>query len=187
MSPIDGAGGYGEFEAFAASCSTRLLRAAYLLCGDRQAAEDLVQTTLMRTARHWRQARQAPEAYARAVLVNLARDQARRRRRRVEEVLTDEALRVGERRLVTDHATGLIDRDTILAALAALPQRQREVIVLRFFGDLSVAQTAAAIGASQGTVMSYTSRALSRLRELLGEQPERQSTSTTGEVHHDHR
>ncbi|MDQ6822404.1 MAG: hypothetical protein M3076_19060 [Actinomycetota bacterium] len=72
-----------SFESFAASCSTRLLRAAYLLCGDRQTAEDLLQMTMVRTARRWSAARTSPEAYARTVLVNLARDHARRGRRRV--------------------------------------------------------------------------------------------------------
>lgn len=170
MSLFAGADGRGErsFESFVANCSTRLMRAAYLLCGDRLIAEDLLQTTMMRTARRWSAARSAPEAYARAVLVNLARDHARRGRRRVEEALGesyDSTQR--DSRWVGDHAELVAERDVVLAALSALPQRQREVIVLRFYADLSVADTAAAIGASEGTVMSYTSRALFRLRELL--------------------
>jgi RNA polymerase sigma-70 factor (sigma-E family) len=177
-----------SFESFASLCSTSLLRSAYLLCGDRHIAEDLLQMTMMRTARHWRAARSAPEAYARAVLVNLARDRARRGRRRVDEVLGhgEEAAAL-ERRRATDHAERVADREAVLAALSALPQRQREVIVLRFYADLSVSATAAAVGASQGTVMSYTSRALSRLRQLLGELYEHDETPTEGEVQHDHR
>ncbi|MFZ0039767.1 MAG: SigE family RNA polymerase sigma factor [Solirubrobacteraceae bacterium] len=184
------ADGHREFETFASGSSADLLKAAYLLCGDRQAAEDLVQTALMRTARRWREARRAPDAYARVVLVNLARDAARRRQRRVREVLIDETHHPGDRRRsvaersAADHADRLLGRESVLVALAALPERQREVIVLRFYADLSVADTAAAMGASQGTVMSYTSRALSRLRELLGEPAEQPDTPISGEVPH---
>jgi len=177
------------FESFVSSASTRLMRAAYLLCGDRQIAEDLLQVTIMRTARRWGAARAAPEAYARAVLVNLARDRARRSHRRPHEVLgsgPDSARAdLGE---VADHAELVTDRHALLAALTALPQRQREVIVLRFYADLSVAETAAAIGASEGTVMSYTSRALSRLRELLGDDRlQTSNTPTKGGAQDDHR
>jgi RNA polymerase sigma-70 factor (sigma-E family) len=159
------------------------MRCAYLLCGDHQIAEDLVQTTMLRTARRWRVARSAPEAYARAVLVNLARDRVRRARRRVAEVPDElEDLRSGQR-LSADPAERVAERDRVLAALSVLPQRQREVIVLRFYADLSVADTAVAIGASEGTVMSYTSRALSRLRELLSEPLENDDTHLMREVH----
>lgn len=172
-----------SFESFAASCSTRLLRAAYLLCGDRQTAEDLLQMTMVRTARRWSAARTSPEAYARTVLVNLARDHARRGRRRVGEVLGDGEGSVGdERRLVADPADLVASRDAVLGALSGLPQRQREVIVLRFYADLSVTDTAAAIGASNGTVMSYTSRALAHLRQLLGDPPENKDAPIETEV-----
>jgi RNA polymerase sigma-70 factor (sigma-E family) len=175
-----------EFESFASNCSTRLMRCAYLLCGDHQIAEDLLQTTMVRTARRWGAARAAPEPYARAVLVNLARDRARRARRRVEEVLGEGSdLARAERRLVGDHAELVAGRHAVLTALSALPQRQREVIVLRFYADLSVADTAAAIGAAEGTVMSYTSRALSRLRELLGDPLEDGEPAIEAEVQHD--
>jgi len=68
-----------------------------------------------------------------------------------------------------DHSDAVVDRDMILRALALLPQRQREVVVLRFFADLSVADTAAAMRTSEGTVKSYTSRALDQLRRSLGD------------------
>jgi RNA polymerase sigma-70 factor (sigma-E family) len=161
-----------SFDLFVARCSTRLLRAAYLLSGDRQVAEDLLQAAMIRTARRWSAAQAAPEAYARKVLINLARDRGRRTRRRVGEVLVGETpLPPGhnDTQHTADHADLVADRDAIQAALAALPERQREVIVLRFYADLSVTETAAAIGTPEGTVMSDTSRALSRLRELLGE------------------
>jgi RNA polymerase sigma-70 factor (sigma-E family) len=155
----------GDFESFVQASSTRLLRSAYLLCGDRGAAEDILQLTLMRVSAHWRVAAAAPEAYARQVLVNLSRDRARRSLRRVREVAWGElAAREPEGH---DHARELAGRSAVMAALAQLPARQREVLVLRFYGDLSVADTAAATGATEGTVKSHTSRALSRMRELL--------------------
>lgn len=146
--------------------STRLLRSAYLLCGDRGAAEDLLQLTLMRVSAHWRAAAEAPEAYARRVLINLSRDRARRAGRRVGEADWSDLVAEPQRR---DHAEEVAGRSALMGALAQLPERQREVLVLRFYGDLSVADTAAATGASEGTIKSHTSRALARLRELLSE------------------
>ena len=177
----------GSFEAFVNGCSTRLLRSAYLLCGDAQGAEDLLQVTMMRTARRWTAARAAPEAYARTVLINEARDNVRRGRRRVHEIPSDANEPRSRTRLTADHAEHVADRDAVLVALAALPQRQREVIVLRFYADLSVKETAEAIGATEGTVMSYTSRAVTRLRELLGDQYERSTVQVESGVQHDHR
>lgn len=156
----------GGFEGFVGGSSTRLLRSAYLLCGDRGAAEDLLQGTLLRVARHWRSAQASPEAYARQVLVNLSRDRARRTQRRVVEAewsqLAESA--VADDRSFADEVSG---REVVMTALAQLPERQREVLVLRFYADLSVADTAAATGTSEGTVKSNTSRALARMRELL--------------------
>jgi RNA polymerase sigma factor (sigma-70 family) len=79
----------------------------------------------------------------------------------------------------------IADRDELIAALARLPERQREVLVLRFYADLSVIETAEAVGASEGTVKSSTSRALERMRELLGD-PARQS-QTRSRYADDHR
>jgi RNA polymerase sigma-70 factor (sigma-E family) len=154
-----------SFEAFVDARSTALLRTAVLLTGDRGHAEDLLQTALMRTARHWSAARTAPEAYVRRVLVNLSRDRVRRLVRRPRET----ALPEGEQGLpATDAGYDRVgDRRVVTAALARLPVRQRQVIVLRFYEDLPVEQVAELLGCSTGTVKSYTSRALSRLRELL--------------------
>lgn len=157
----------GDFEAFVNSSSTRLLRTAYLLTGDRAEAEDLLQTTLMRVARHWKAAERAADPYATRVLINLSRDRARRAGRRVLEAPLDEASQAPGRD--DDVGERVARRELVIAALARLPDRQREVLVLRFYGDLSVEQTAAATGASPGTVKSHTSRALTRLRELLAE------------------
>lgn len=158
------------FETFVERRSTDLLRTAYLLTGDRGHAEDLLQTALMRTAQHWLRARAAPEAYARQVLVNLSRDRTRRLFRRPREApMAPEADNLPAADAGYDQLT---DRRLIFGALAKLPTRQREVIVLRFFEDLSVEETAQLLGFAPGTVKSYTSRALARLRELLADSPQ---------------
>jgi RNA polymerase sigma-70 factor (sigma-E family) len=165
-----------SFEAFVQQRSAGLLRLSYLLTGDRGHAEDLLQTALLRTLRRWSIARDAPEAYTRQVLVNLSRDRIRGQARRPRETslpsdpdafrtVEPGVDRIGDRRLVAD-------------AVARLPVRQRQVVVLRFFADLTVEQTAEELGCTTGTVKSYTSRALTRLRELLGD-------STHWELFHD--
>jgi RNA polymerase sigma-70 factor (sigma-E family) len=154
------------FEEFVLDRSAALLRTAFLLTGDRGHAEDLVQVALLRIALKWRNARENPEAYARRVLVNLARDRWRRSRRRVAEQAVD-ALPSAPA-VHRDHTDAVVDRALLQRALAALPHRQREVVVLRFFEDLSVADTAVAMGTSEGTVKSYTSRALTQLHQSLG-------------------
>jgi RNA polymerase sigma-70 factor (sigma-E family) len=156
------------FEAFVEGASGRLMRTAYLLSGDRGHAEDLVQSTLLRTARRWPRARQQPEAYARRVLVNLAKDRWRTLRRRVDEVAVTEEPLVPE-------DDGVLERERLLAAIRELPAGQRAVLVLRFFDDLSVAETAAALDCSEGTVKSQTARALDRMRSVL----DAQTTETT--------
>ena len=154
-----------SFDEFVTIESARLLRSAYLLTGDRDDSEDLLQITLVRTARRWDAARKAPRAYAHRVLVNLLHDRQRNLSRRV----TQQRLHDLDDRLppVADVAQARVDRMTIMSAVRSLPARQREVVVLRFFADLSVSDTAAAIGASEGTVKTHTSRALAALREVL--------------------
>jgi RNA polymerase sigma-70 factor (sigma-E family) len=148
------------FDVFVAGSSDRLVRTAYLLCGDRGHAEDLAQTALMRTARRWRTARQAPEAYARRVLLNLVKDRWR-----------DLARRPAEAPLEVDvpaqGSDAILDRDALVRAARGLPDGQRAVLVLRYFDDLSVEDTAAALGCSAGTVKSQTARALANLRAAL--------------------
>ncbi|GAA0264672.1 SigE family RNA polymerase sigma factor [Cryptosporangium japonicum] len=149
-----------EFEEFVRTSSDRLVRTAYLLCGDRGHAEDMTQTALLRTARRWRAARKSPEAYARRVVMNLVKDRWRALSRRPAEVGLEPDLPVP--------AGGSTDPDErLLRAVRRLPERQRAVLVLRFFNDLSVADTAAALGCSTGTVKSQTARALDRLRTEL--------------------
>ena len=171
------------FEAFVRARSAALLRTAYLLTGDRGGAEDLLQTALLRSLRHWRKARSAPEAYVRRVLVNLCRDNWRRAAARPRELpLLPGAEAVQP---VDGPADRIGQRRDLVSALVLLPPGQRAVIVLRFVDDLSVAETAALLGISHGTVKSYTSRAIATLRAALadGEDDiERQSA----EVHRAH-
>jgi len=102
------------------------------------------------------------------VLVNLLHDRRRGLGRRpVEQPLTDTHVASGP--LGADNAEFLSERDALIRALRALPARQREVLVLRFYADLSVEETAAAIGVSTGAVKTHTSRGLARLREALTE------------------
>jgi RNA polymerase sigma-70 factor (sigma-E family) len=160
-----GVNGRDDFEQFVAGRSTVLLRTAYLLCaGDRGAAEDLLQDVLERMYPKWRRIRTNPEAYARVALANASANRWRSRSRRVRETpLTDAPVPS-----VRGPEKEVVDRDEVVRALGELPDRMRAVIVLRFFDDLSEADTAAALGCSVGTVKSQTSRGLIRMRELLG-------------------
>jgi RNA polymerase sigma-70 factor (sigma-E family) len=156
-----------SFETFVEDRSTALLRTAYLLTGDRGHAEDLLQTALMRTARHWPRARDAPEAYARQVLVNLSRDRIRSLFRRPREAPMPPD--PDNLRAIDSGIEQVTERGVMVRALARLPIRQRQVVILRFYEDMSVEQTAELLGFSTGTVKSHTSRALARLRVLLAD------------------
>src|SRR6476469_6895801 len=114
------------FEAFVEGRSTALLRTAYLLTGDRGHAEDLLQTALLRTARRWSQACEAPEAYARHVLVNLSRDRIRLLLRRPREAPMPPD--PDNLRSVDAGYEQVTERRTVVQALAELPIRQRQVI-----------------------------------------------------------
>ena len=152
------------FEEFAVANSASLLRVAYLLLGERHSAEDAVQTTLMRTLRHWRDARANPKAYSRAVLVNICRDRWRSAQRRRETLTAPGCL---EERPSAPAPGSPVDYMVLRDALGTLPDQQREVLVLRYYLDLSVPDTATALGIPEGTVKSATSRALDRLRQYL--------------------
>ena len=157
------------FDDFVIGRSAALMRTALLLsAGDRAAAEDLLQTALLRLARNWTGARDHPDAYVRTVLVNLSRDAARRRRRRPVETPVPSP---PESPLTTsgDDESDAADRVALLEALGDLPPRQRVTVVLRYWEDMSVAETAHLLGCSQGTVKSNTARALERLRRVLAE------------------
>ena len=155
-----------EFERFVLADSPGLLRGAYLLTGDHGVAEDLVQVALIRTLRRWRQIEGAPAAYAFVVLSNLARDRARNQRRRPRLVFD----RQPPEPPAVDTIEKLLEREAIVVAARSLARPQREVVACRFLLDLTVEQTAAALGMPPGTVKSHTSRALERMRELLSDQ-----------------
>jgi RNA polymerase sigma-70 factor (sigma-E family) len=156
--------GREDFSAFAASRWPGLVRLAYGLTGDRWTAEDIAQTALARAFVAWRRVSRAddPDAYLRRILINA--NNRRYRRHRVAEEPGDppEGTADGPADLVGD-------RFTLLAALRDLPPRQRAVVVLHYWEDLTDTQIAAAIGCSPGTVRSQLSRALARLRANLGE------------------
>jgi RNA polymerase sigma-70 factor (sigma-E family) len=147
------------FDRFVLTVSARLLRLSVLLVGDRGAAEDLLQDVLERMYVAWPRISD-PEAYARQALVHRAANRWRHRARRGEVELTDE-------HDVAVAGPEPTHRDAVMAALALLSSRQRATVVLRFFEDYTVEQTAAAMNCSAGTVKSQTARALPRLRELL--------------------
>ncbi len=172
-----------EFEDFVRDRSAVLLRTAYALVGDYGHAEDMLQTALLRTARRWSAARNAPEAYARQVLVNLCRDRVRWLRRRPPESMLSEGAE--QHRVVDEVADQIGERRLVIQALRGLPAGQRHVVVLRFLEDLSVAETAELLGISQGTVKSYTSRALSSLRITLNDIAAAGGCGAP-EVHHAH-
>ncbi|MDA8303439.1 MAG: SigE family RNA polymerase sigma factor [Actinomycetota bacterium] len=152
------------FEDFAIANSASLLRVAYLLLGDRHSAEDAVQTTLMRTFRHWRDARANPKAYSWAVLINICRDRWRSAQRQRETLTAPGCI---EDRPSAPALSSPIDYLVLHDALGRLPDQQRAVLVLRYYLDLSVPDTATALGIPEGTVKSATSRALDRLRQYL--------------------
>ncbi|WP_410809631.1 SigE family RNA polymerase sigma factor [Micromonospora sp. 067-2] len=147
------------FDDFVVTRSRRLLRTAFLLTGDWASAEDLLQTALARAWEAWRRIDGDPEPYVRRILVN-AYASSWRRRWRGELPTAD----LPEAAAVADPQTSIDDRDRLWRALGRLPRRQRAVLVLRYFEDLSEAEISETLGCSVGTVKSQASRALARLR-----------------------
>lgn len=150
-----------DFETFAAARWPRLLRTAYLLTGDHHEAEDLVQVTLAKLYPAWPRVRDLdePDAYVRRALVN--NNLSRFRKRRVVQLLTP---RLPER-AQEGGAARTEQRSLLLEALGTLPPRQRAVVVLRYWEDLSEQQAADVLGCSPGNVKSQASRGLRKLRD----------------------
>lgn len=144
------------FEDFVIARSGALLRTSYLLTQDEHLAEDLLQTSLAKAWRSWGRVENSPEAYLRKILVNTYATWWRRKWK--GELATSE---LPEPAHLDNEADAGHD---IRLALARLPRRQRAVIVLRFFEDLDVSETARVLQCSAGTVKSQTSKALSKLR-----------------------
>jgi RNA polymerase sigma-70 factor (sigma-E family) len=163
-----------EFSQYVAAHRVRLVRTARLLtAGDHAAAEDVVQTALTRLYVHWPRVRRAddPVGYGFRTLTNTFLDEQRRAHRR-RELVSDRTPEVAAP--IVDHET----RSLVLAALGELAPRQRAVVVLRHFLQYDVAATAQALGCTEGTVKSQNAKALSTLRERLGE-PITQEESTS--------
>ena len=163
---------------FVAARGPALYRTAYLLVGNAHDAEDLTQAALVQVIDAWEriQRRDAPELYARRVLVNLAARRWRRLRMHADLIAKE-----APRRHAPDHAEDAVTRDLVSLAVRSLPIRMRAVVVLRFYDDLSIADTAAVLGVSAGTVKSQTTKALGHLRASL-EPPEPDLTDPTSDA-----
>jgi RNA polymerase sigma-70 factor (sigma-E family) len=164
---------YGDgFDAFVLAHGSTLARSAYLLTGDRQRAEDLVQTALAKVSMRWDQvaAKGDPTAYVRTTIVRTAIGW--HRRRWSAEVPAPDG-NVPE--TVTGDGTAAVDaRDRLRRALLQLPARQRAAVVLRFYEDRPESDVAALMGCSVGTVKSQTAKGLARLRAALDLEEEQQ-------------
>ena len=149
-----------SFEHFMAAALPGLLRFGHVLTGDRHRAEELVQSALVKTYRRWRSLRHdQPAAYVRRAMVNTYTSWWRSARREAAMPEGFDAPAPG--------GADVDDRDTVLRAMATLPARQRAVLVLRYYEDLSEAAIADTLGCSTGTVKSTASRGLRALRARL--------------------
>jgi RNA polymerase sigma-70 factor (sigma-E family) len=149
------------FDEFVRACSFRLHRVAVLLTGDHARAEDLVAESLARVFLAWPRIRSGDAfGYARRTLMNLHTDWWRRLRRR-PETLTDQLPEVSDG---VDHDGEVAQRDSIVRSLRRLTRRERAVVVLRYYVDLTDQETAVELGISLGTVKSTNARALAKLR-----------------------
>ena len=144
-----------EFDAEFESLWSRAYGVAYVVLGDRSESEDVAQETLARALVRWKKVSAYAEPWVVRVAGNLAIDQWRRRRTAAGHEVQPAM------------PTGTPDRVDLHRALDALPRRQREVVVLRYFADLSEAAVASALGCSVGTVKTHNSRALATLRAAL--------------------
>lgn len=153
-----------RFAAYFAARHVSVRRTAYLLCGDWHWAEDLTQNAFVRLAAGWTRIRDAGavDAYLRTCLLRAYFSEARRSWRRQEQSVPQPPDYAG-----ADGAEALTRRLVFAEALRQLPPRQRATLVCRFFQELDVAETAAALECSEGTVKSQTARGLRALREVL--------------------
>ncbi len=155
-----------EFVEFVTTCSERLLRAAYLLTGDAHRAEEAAQSALVRTYAKWsRVRREDAYAYTRRIMVNQLIDEWRRPWREYAAPQLPDHL--GDPS--GDPADEVVARRWVLAALATLTPRERAIVVLRYYFELSEVDTAAELDVSVGTIKSTASRALAKLRITVGE------------------
>ena len=155
-----------QFEEFATSRWAGLVRLAFGLTGDRWLAEDLAQTALASAYATWWRVRRAddPDAYVRRILINASKRRFRSGR------VSEQPSEPGDLPdlTVADPATGIDERSALMAALAGLPPRQRAVVVLRYWEDMTDAQVGVLLGCSASTVRSQAARALAKLRASGG-------------------
>lgn len=153
------------FRSFVLARRDALLSHAHLLTGSREAAEDVLQTALVRTALAWPRVRNQadPEGYVRVVISRTAASAWRRRRWRERPTAEPPDRPDG-----TDPTREVDERDAMWRALAVLPPRQRAVLVLRYYEGLSEAEIATVLGCARGTVKSQAAKGLDRLRRTLG-------------------
>jgi RNA polymerase sigma-70 factor (sigma-E family) len=155
-----------DFTDFVRASSARLFKTAYAVCGDYQLTEDALQTAYAKAYSRWRRVSSAnnPEAYVQRMVLNQILSWRTRLPSR-REVPSAHLSEVGP---VASPEAALADVDEVWRALASLPARQRAVVILRYVEDLSVADTAAALGVREGTVKSQAAAAVARLRGRLG-------------------
>jgi len=154
------------FRSYVIARQRSLRHVAFLMCGDWHQADDLVQSTLTRLYAAWHRVtrEQGPDAYAHRILANLVIDERRRPWRR--EVSVDQ---IDDRNLRFAGPSPPDERLDLMDALGRLPRRQRVTLVMRFWMDASVSETADAMGCTAGTVKSQTAKGLNNLRALLGD------------------
>jgi RNA polymerase sigma-70 factor (sigma-E family) len=152
-----------EYVNYVSARLARLRRAAYLLCGDADLADDIVQITLTTLYVHWQRATAADnlDAFVHRIMIHRYVDEKRRSWSRV-------ALWADAPNHPAADTNYVEERDLVVAALRRLPKGQRTVVVLRFFCDLSVDETARTLGCSTGNVKSQCARGLAALRSALG-------------------
>lgn len=156
-----------EFTALVAARSLALRRMAYLMCGDWNQAEDLVQVAFIKLHTAWGRVRteEGVDAYLRTTLLRACIDERRRAHWRREQPSSDAMPDVAA--LPDSAVAGVSEREAVVAALRRLPPGQRAVLILRFFDDQDVEATARLLGISTGTVKSQTARGLAAMRSIL--------------------
>lgn len=163
-----------EFTAFVEQASPELLRIAWFMTGDAHRAQDMVQEALFRTYRAWHRVNPPKAvAYTRTIMLNLARHEWRRDGSGRVQLSPDSGELLHP---ASDNADVTGEQDRLVRGLRTLPPRQRSVVVLRYYCDLSEQQCADELGISVGAVKSAASRGLARLRDHLVMQ----------EAHHEH-
>ncbi len=164
------------FEDWVRASSRRLRRLAYLLTGDLDQAEDLLQSAYAKLLPRWHKIStyDSPETYMYRVMVNLRTSWWRRSRDR--EWSTDEIPEASWRVGTPGEGDAVVESQVLLAALRALPERQRAAVVLRHWCDLSQAETADVMKCSVGTVKSNAARGLAQLRAALAQTPDSPGT-----------